>query len=370
MIEKEANESDSVGCRQVVLTCAGCQEEDEINLVDLWNILWQSKKIIIGVFFACLFVAIGFAFFLPRVYRAEVDLLPPGVEDIVDLNVSDQYKVDPQTIYAEFEKNLQRKGLRHKFFIENNLGRYFASAEKVDPYLLFEQYFDRNVAIKEQGKQGGNLSGFLHVSLDGTQAKHLADWLQNLVSFIDRYTVQSKATGIAANIKVQAKLLEDKIATLRLVAARKRQDRIKLLQKSVKIARQLDIKNPMTSLFVRETGSQGSSATDNILTDSQAVPLYFRGYVALESELNNLEQRKDDDAFIRGLRIMQGELAALENIKIDVSSAHSVRVDQPARLLDNPINPKRKLIIALGGLLGLMLGVFSVFIRNMLFRNS
>ena len=92
-----------------------------------------------------------------------------------------------------------------------------------------------------------------------------------------------------------------------------------------------------------------------------STPLYYRGYRALNAEINILKNRKSDDPFISGLRDLQEKLALLTSIKIETEGQHAVTVDQAAYPPKNRIKPNRRLIVSLSTLVGLFLGIFLVF---------
>ena len=92
-----------------------------------------------------------------------------------------------------------------------------------------------------------------------------------------------------------------------------------------------------------------------------STPLYYRGYRALNAEINILKNRKSDDPFISGLRDLQEKLALLTSIKIETEGQHAVTVDQAAYPPKNRIKPNRRLIVSLGTVVGLFLGIFLVF---------
>ena len=92
-----------------------------------------------------------------------------------------------------------------------------------------------------------------------------------------------------------------------------------------------------------------------------STPLYYRGYRALNAEINILKNRKSDDPFIIGLRDLQEKLALLRSIKIEEEGIHAVTVDQAAYPPKNRIKPNRRLIVSLGTVVGLFLGIFLVF---------
>ena len=198
---------------------------------------------------------------------------------------------------------------------------------------------------------------------------------------------------------LERKLIEGKMALLRNKIRNERLDRIARLQEAAKIARSLDIADPVGNI---ENINGSSLIKSQIPTEisNEVQPLYTRGYEALEAELKSLSNRivddpfiaelrgleetliflennqkveqlktrSNDDPFIAPLRDKEYELAWLESIHIDPATVKTARLDQAAFPPDERIKPKRKLIVVLGLMLGLMLGVFVAFFVNFLER--
>ena len=53
-------------------------EEKEINLWELWKVLWRRKAVILGTTFLCTVLSIGISLILPKYYRAEAVIMPLG----------------------------------------------------------------------------------------------------------------------------------------------------------------------------------------------------------------------------------------------------------------------------------------------------
>lgn len=355
-------------CQQVFVAYP-TRTDDEINLFDIWKILWKSKKIIGGSFFAFILLATVISFSLPKVYRAETVLLPPGRNEVAELYVPEIYVADPQEVYSEYLKNLQSSGLRHRFFKENKLIELFerGDGKSVDAYEIFKKGFDQQIRIVSRGKKGKRKKiGFTVVTFDGTRAEVISDTLDKYIAFIDRYTVDDLASGILSQLKVRARNVKEQIETLRLIASREHADRIAHIEEALVVAKRLNIEKPTGSAFVASNQKkQEEEGTTGVVLDSQDIPLYFRGFKALEGELDQLQKRKSDDSFILGLRSLQGELASLEKKHIDQEVIHAVRIDQKARVDKMPVKPRRYLLIALGGILGLIVGIVGTLVKNM-----
>lgn len=359
-------EKDETKCQQVFVAYPTCTD-DEINWLDIWKILWRDKKLIGGSFFAFILLATVVTFSLPKVYRAETVLLPPGNNEVAELYVPEIYLADPHEVYREYLKNLQSSGLRYRFFKENHLIELLSkgSSEDVDTYEIFKKGFDEQIHIVSLRKGKRKDTDFTAVTLDGEIIGEISGWLDRYIEFIDSYTVNDLASGIQSQLKVRARSVKRKIETLRLVASQEHADRIAFIKEALVIAKRLNIEKPTGSAFVANDQKKNlEEGTTGIVLDSQDVPLYFRGFKALEGELDQLQKRKDNDSFIIGLRGLQGELASLEKKKIDQSVIHAVRIDQRAIVSKKPIKPKSFLIIGLGGILGLMLGLIGALVKK------
>lgn len=56
-------------------------EEDEIDLLEYWNVLWKKRLLIVGVSLFAAVVAAGVSLTMPNIYRAETLLAPMGGEE-------------------------------------------------------------------------------------------------------------------------------------------------------------------------------------------------------------------------------------------------------------------------------------------------
>ena len=85
----------------------------------------------------------------------------------------------------------------------------------------------------------------------------------------------------------------------------------------------------------------------------------------LKAKITDITVKGKSDAFIGGLRIRETQLQQLQDFDLTRFQLGSVmRVNQAAFPSKERIKPNRKLIVALGGVLGLMLGIFAAFFFN------
>lgn len=238
--------------------------------------------------------------------------------------------------------------------------------------------------------------------------------VQNKLALVERRIEAERARYLSAKDAQVAKLLEadaleraqlqDELEALRNELRTRRDNRIAQLNEAIRIATALNIRKPTTP---NAMGENGKSAQGNMIrteVNNREIPLYFMGVDALEAERDVLEKRrsddftspriaeiqkrlrlletnrqvellkqrkdKDEDLFLNDLDQLIGEAARLRNLKVDFSNLSLVKIDQLAIEPLKPVKPKRVLILALGALLGGMLGVFIALLRSMMRKSA
>ena len=59
----------------------GMQQEDEIDLLEYWNVIWKKRWLIITTSFMAAVIAAGISLLMPNIYRAEALLAPVGGDE-------------------------------------------------------------------------------------------------------------------------------------------------------------------------------------------------------------------------------------------------------------------------------------------------
>jgi LPS O-antigen subunit length determinant protein (WzzB/FepE family) len=413
--------------------------DDEISLVDLWRILVKRKNIIIILTAITAICALLYALLATPVYRAKATFLPPTVSDIQALNISGFHTLPPidnnisgiapgfhsvstKFVYSMFDQNLRAVAPRRTAFEKMNL------LDRLAPERDQESNFDEIFDALNRSLTVATSIPSITLTMEGGDPVLIADIVNNVAEEVERVTTAEIIIGLEAKISagindlnqkikllreiaekqrldkierlesgdaLEHKLIEDIMALLRNKVHKGRLDRILRLQEAAKIARSLDIAEPVGKI---KTFSGTSLTNPQISTEisNEAPPLYTRGYEVLEAEIKSLsirivddpfiaelrgleetlillennrkveqlKARSNDDAFISPLRDKEYELAWLESISINPLTVTSARVDQAAYPPKQPIKPRRKLIVVLGLMLGLMLGVLVAFFVN------
>src|SRR3990167_6074347 len=257
------------------------------------------------------------------------------------------------------------------------------------------------------------VNGLVEYSLQRERERIAADLavvIQNRLNQLELQAAAARARYEATKESRIAKLLEadslkraqlqDELKALRQQLKTRRDNRIVQLDEAARIAMALGIAKPTTPSALGEGDRVVQGSVIRTEVNSQQIPLYFMGSEALEAERNALLQRRSDDfteprvaqiakelqllannrqievlnkrenedLFLKDLAIWREEAAHLRNLNVDVSTLKLVTVDQLAMQPLKPIKPKKALILALGLVLGGMLGLFVALLRNMLRR--
>ncbi len=336
-------------------------EDDTIDLYELWITLWNRKWLVIAVTVLAALGSVVYALQQPPVYKAESLLLPPRVEDLKSLNfpgvpvtqmveptkgLKGEYGIGVNAVFATFKKNLSSRSLQKKFIEKQGLMEILApnrTPETRDIEIL--ESFSKMIKIEN----GENIS----VSMESDDPEFAAKIVNDYISFFDFETVKGLVSAARNSIESQIRDIQYSISSKRKMAKVRRLDQIINIQESANTAFLLGIKDRVDTTNVVQNNQL------NITINS--TPLYYRGFRALNAEMEFLENRKSDDPFISGLRDLQEQLALLRSIKIEEEGQHAVTIDQAAYPPKNRIKPNRRLIVSLGTVVGLFLGIFLVF---------
>ncbi|NVK32262.1 MAG: hypothetical protein HWE20_14740 [Gammaproteobacteria bacterium] len=377
--------------------------DDEIDLGQLIRNLWDSKVTIIAVTAACLCAALAYILVVPPTYQGSLKLLPITKAEEAKYSAINRGDFLPITT-INFNSNgdpIERKEyirisgdtLLQEFATAFSTKQALATA-LTDVSILSPKENETPEEFQLRGQSTLN-----NINIDPPQKDSktgiISDWT---VSFATKTPKQFKAAiekAVAATNQLTAQNIEREIAS-RLVAfnlaqASKLEDlqtrlentiedyrinnerSIALLAESAQIARTLGIqKNTLESQNF--SLSNGSSFIANVNSKDRD---YLRGYEALEKEIELIQGRTDDLAYIPGYVDINSQIRAIEQNKtderlqaaLDISplrqdSFSAIAFSGDQIIFSNQSKPS--LILALSIVLGGMLGIFVALIRNTL----
>ncbi|RJG09323.1 chain-length determining protein [Pseudomonas cavernicola] len=403
---------------------------NEIDLVELLRSLFQQKYLILAVASLVTLMAAAYAFLATPYYQVQSVLRPVDQGSLDELNGTGVYELTPAEALSRGAAGLSSYESRLKFFRDHQelFTGLVEPGRSLDQ--VFEEFNrSAFTMLQADPKKPNSLSESVGISLTYPQGVDGVAVVNGLVAYVleaerDRIATDLKVLianrlfGLEQKIEAarasyeaskQAQIatlleqdalrraqLQDELQALRTELKTRRESRIKRLDEAAQIAESLGIQNPTTPSAMADAQRKGQVVRTEV--NSREIPLYFMGVEALRAErqalserrsddfseprvaeiekelallsrnrqVEILEQRHNEDLYLKDLAEWRQEAAQLKGIKFDTAGLQLVRVDQLALDPLTAVKPKKALIIGLGGVAGLILGVLVVLLRNLL----
>ncbi|WP_334598068.1 LPS O-antigen chain length determinant protein WzzB [Pseudomonas alvandae] len=337
------------------------RDEDEIDLIALVRGLWAQKWLIIAITLLVTAGAAAYAFLSKPVYEAKLFIMPPTQNGIAELNYGrgKSTELEPYSIkhvYDVFARNLQGESLRQNFFNQVYLPLLDESQRKGALDRLYDR-FSRELVVKGPGKDTPDR---FSVTVQNGDPVKATEWAKAYVVRASEAAESELIKNVTTEASVRARNLEQRITSLRETAQRVREDRIQQLREALKIAEAIGLTSPTVN----------SSAAVDITVDTGDKMDYQRGSKALAAEIQTLESRASDDAFISDLRTLQMRYNFYRKLNIDPELISVYRQDGSVEVPESPVKPRKGLILVLGFVAGLIIGGFFALIRYVISRDK
>ena len=394
--------------------------DDEIDLLELWNNLWEQKWLIAAITTLTTSLGIAYALLATPIYKAETFFLPPLQQDVQSLKLQNMQNITPDFVYQRFLQNLQSRSLQKQFYEMNNLQDFYAQGKPVQSESqLFLKAFHEKLTLNLPKKKQDQ--SFVSLSFELPRDAALsAQWLNDYTAFV---ATKTKAQIIEdVNFEVQSKIknAQEQVESKRALAKQRREDEIARLEEARniklkgfeerkkyflekinqlnadKIVQLLEALKLAKSLGIVKNQITMNKDNSNAVIQTYNIPGYLKGTEAIQAEISALQKRVDlkafhsevrnleeslnlaktdekievlknrvnDDPFIEGIRNLQETMAYLSNVEINPATVQVARIDQVAVEPVSAVKPKKALIAAVALVLGGMLGVFIALIRS------
>lgn len=345
--------------------------DDEIDLRELFANLWAERLLIVLVTLVIGGAAAAYAFLSTPVYEAKSSLLPPRLSDIVGYNLgrgatkpgqagagaaqSDLATFTVKDVYDVFTRNLLSEAAKRDFFRDVYLPSLPEDKRALPQDELLERF---NKLLSAKAPDVKNRPEYFEVRVELDDPALAAEWVNQFVMRAAERSLRDMQRNVRSEVSTRIQTIEQQIEVLRNAALKRRQDRIAQLSEALRVAEAVGQEQPLiTTLSATSSGELGSF--DGSL-------MYMRGAKAIRAELQVLETRQSDDPFILELRDLQDRLELLQRIDVKPDNVAVFTLDSVAEVPETPIKPKKTLILAIGLVLGGMLGVLIALIRSML----
>lgn len=330
--------------------------DDEIDPFELLDGLWKQKWLVFLVALVFAGGALIYALIAPSIYEARLLVQPPTQNDISQLNYgrgasSDLRMLSVKDVYEVFLRNLQSESLRRDFFQTIYLP---SLTEKERKESVDELYQDFQDVLSIQAASQSN-PGLFYVRVNTGDSRLAADWVVRYVEMAGHLGRSEVILDVIADARMKAKNLKQEIAAARESARRLREDQIAQLTEALNVARTIGLQK--TPIIAAGVSGEVSTVMNGALT-------YMRGIEALQAEIKNLRDRASDDPFVPKLRQRQEAADFYGMLQIDPEGVKVYRQDGGIESPEEPVRPKRLLVVFLGFVAGLTFGLGVALLRG------
>ena len=329
---------------------------DEIDLVDLCAKLWRGRWKVVIASIICLSLAVVYLYITPKTYKLETVLAPPMAGDLAPIQppaADGRYtlpSIGSGQVYELLNGYLQSEEKQlgfwmafHAITADNTL-----SEDARSGFLRF-----RNSLALSAGKKDDVA---LTVSLDTESPDEDVKLLADFISYTNRQVIENLVDRMEEVLVIQKGKLSEDIGRTRTQYQVQLQDQIARLQEDLAIA---------TKNGIEETPYTQLANVELKVVDNR----FLLGEKMLSAQLEALENRKDNDAFVPGLRNLQNQL---ERIEADLVTLNKYQADARAFVVLKPLSrplaadsPKTLLVLVLSIVVGGILGLCWIMVASL-----
>lgn len=311
--------------------------------MELLHIFYQKKRVLLLTSLLGLAIGCTTLFFSKPVYEAAIKVTAASEGDIAAFNLGRSWTksalkpMSADDIYHIFNSELLSETAKKTFFKQFYLPSLTAQHSSAQLYASFL----KNFAIVEHPKGVAESFAKFTVAIRGDHPQQVATWLTQFLGVVEEQTLAKILDNMKQQNSVLVYNLQQQIDRARETAKVARHDRIVQLKERLRVA--------------QRAGQNEADLFDSALNaEHPANPALVR------AEIKNLAERKSDDAFIPKLRSLQAEQSFYKSLAVDRSQVAVFHLDGTIETPNLPIAPKKRLILMVALVLGLLAGVFGL----------
>jgi LPS O-antigen subunit length determinant protein (WzzB/FepE family) len=360
--------------------------EDEIDLMDVLEVLLKNKALILAI--TSIFTILGFFYtktIIPT-YKVTIAVLEPQETFLLNFPEKTAKKLpggneEDATPFAQFLSTVMSFSHKKNVFEQGDfMKKFFDHSDTTLAEVAVLQLHNSITISKEQTDEKMKLyEKPVHFTMIGLKPKVMSEYLTALIDSAREKTI-TDIRGLAHSIiNAETNSVSAEIDNLRSREKEKTSKDLMFLSEAVKIAENLDIQNnnfEKLSNHAFQIGIVQQSALQNIMNHNSqtssdirivddSLPLWFLyGKKALEQELKKHQIRSDGEVIL-GLAERENTLRRYKSIDPSLLDIKVFTLSQPSIPPSVPINSENRMYVVTGMLLGLLIGMATVFIRNL-----
>ena len=298
-------------------------QENEIELIDIIRVIWKRRYLILLGTLLLTLGAAGISMVLPRVYEVSA-LVEPGIRPFADANgqiVNELPVISPEALRETILSGAYDGVIQKKLDISTAI------------------YPGIKVSTPKN-------SAFVGISIESTDPEQATAILDELLIQVNN-DVQSKLGNEKNKIENEIQLAQ--------ISDRSISEKIKLIEKQMM--------DTATKIQEMEKTRQKSIAMRS--SDAMSVLLYSNEIQNQQIYLNNLQ-----DSLHSLKTATLTSVVKMDNLRLKLGMIQSTKVIKPPTIPNHPVKPKRALIVALAGVLGLMGSMMLAFLLEYFERSG
>ena len=324
---------------------------DEIDLGELIRNLFGEWRIIALVIAIGTILAIASAAHLSKVYAVEGILRAPYLHELGDIRNQNIIAVTPEKLLGRVVDNLLAPEIQQRVLERSRLGKSMLENSEVSNAQLIQGFranFSVNVVkhdFYQLEKDEKSPFKEINVTMKSDQPVLAAEFIQSLIEQAQAKALLDFSNDVVTTKSTRIRNIEDQLAAMSLAAEQSRQAEITRLQESnnesidrlqqqvdlkirkakqdreysiirlseaLKTAEGLGISDPVSWDDLRPE-RKSAQIINELTSEDDFAPLYFRGTRLLQAELDLLRSRTDDKPFIGGLTELENQILQLRH---------------------------------------------------------
>lgn len=345
--------------------------DDEIDLFELFNILWNRKFVILAFTVLVTIVATAYAFTAKQKWTSVAYVSAPRVEQIkayleqrralarVDGNKPVNTLPLIQSLFSSFIALSSAENNKQAFLSES---RYYkdlaANAKAGNAQYLLVNLAKKNLLVKQPGKD--DIAPYYAISFTADTAKDAQSVLSNYIAAINKQTFRRVDGEFGDSLNASVLSRQAELADIEFKLKSAREQEIASLQAALLTADTAGLKDYAVGR---------SFAGNTVIELSDTHRLFMLGQKLLNAELATAKTAPL--IFPSRYYEIKRELSLLEPLlKYQVASSYSYSYQLAPTLPQTRDAPKRSLIVILGLILGGMLGCGWVLLGEMVRKHK
>lgn len=338
---------------------------NEIDLLELIALLWQSKKIILAVIFVFMLAGLSATWLIPEKWTSKAMVAPAEISQWSAfekmLTIPEALEVDMKIgrddIFRRFIQKFQSPVLREAYFTSLPAPLQLAADLEPDSLqfrILLQAASEKMKAVSSGNDRNGEKPSFAVWTLSYTD-RHadtarmiLNGYIQYVSDIVVREMIQDIRSAVA--LKTQQEKEQQKLARVHL--ANSHNADIQRLSHSLDIANSAGITKPLYDDESNKAKGVGYPLSLGAKGIEQKL--------ALEKSIHNIEQLNAD------FQNRQYRIAQLEKFDIDETDFQPFYYQLPSTLPLYKEGPGKMLIVLAAALIGGVLACFSILLRQAL----